>query len=68
MVVVVKRDALHIDYYSCYRPKSKNARTVRMDEVFTLIYDCDHQEVFAMSTDDIRQVLRYILKNPSLQL
>ena len=39
-----------------------------MDEVFTLIYDCDHQEVFAMSTDDIRQVLRYILKNPSLQL
>ena len=41
---------------------------IRMDEVFTLIYDCDHQEVFAMSTDDIRQVLRYILKNPSLQL
>ena len=35
-----------------------------MDEVFTLTYDCDHQEVFVMSTDDIRQVLRYILKNP----
>lgn len=35
-----------------------------MDEVFTLTYDCDHQEVFVMSTDDICQVLRYILKNP----
>ena len=35
-----------------------------MDEVFTLIYNCDHQEVFVMSTDDIRQVLGYILKNP----
>lgn len=35
-----------------------------MDEVFTLTYNCDHQEVFVMSTDDIRQILRYVLKNP----
>ena len=35
-----------------------------MDEVFTLTYDYDHQEVFVMSTDDICQVLRHILKNP----
>ena len=35
-----------------------------MDEVFTLTYDYDHQEVFVMSTDDIRQVLGYVLKNP----
>ena len=35
-----------------------------MDEVFILTYDYEHQEVFVMSTDDIRQVLMYILKNP----
>lgn len=35
-----------------------------MDEVFTLTYNCDHQEVFAMSTNDIHQILRYVLKNP----
>lgn len=35
-----------------------------MDAVYTLTYNCDHQEVFVMSTDDIRQVLRYVLKNP----
>ena len=35
-----------------------------MDEVFTLTYDYDHQEVFVMSTDDICQVLSYILRNP----
>lgn len=35
-----------------------------MDEVFTLTCNCDHQEVFVMSTADIRQILRHILRNP----
>ena len=35
-----------------------------MDEVFTLTYNCDHQQVFVMSTDDIRQILRHVLQNP----